>query len=378
MLPAEDLAAARRRLREQELYPLSLREVRRGGGAGPAGAGPWVTAFTRHLADLLESGLDLDRALGTLGRLAPSRWQPLLVAIRAEVQGGAGLAGALERFPRLFPPEYTGLIRAGEAAGNLEAVLRRLAAYREEEEGVRQYLRTALVYPSVVAAASVLASGVMLVFVVPRFAALFRQFHRPLPWATRVVVALGSALARQWAVWLLGLLAVAGAGWVWARSPGGRTALAHLARRLPGVGAISGKLAVSRLGRSLAMLLGSGLTLSRALAVLTEAESSPGRRRRLAEVQARVEGGRPLAAALAEQGLFPGLAAEMVAVGEETGNLETAFTRVAEVYGAEAREGTRRLLALVEPGLILGMAGLVALVVAAMLLPVLSLPALDF
>ncbi|MDI6870538.1 MAG: type II secretion system F family protein [Bacillota bacterium] len=377
-LSAEDLGTARLRLREQGLFPLSLREARNGAGAVPAGAGPWVTAFTRHLADLLESGLDLDRALGALGRMAPPRWQPLLLAVRAEVQSGAGLAGALSRFPRLFPPDYTGLVRAGEAAGNLEAVLRRLAAYREEEEEVRRFVRTALVYPAVVAAASVLSAGVMLGFVVPRFAALFRQFHRALPWPTRVVVGIGSALAGRWPVWLLVLGAAGLAGWIWVRSPGGRAALGRLAERLPGVGTIRHHLAVARLARSAAMLLGSGLTLSRALAVLTEAEASPGLRRVLAEAHERVESGRPLAATLAEQAFFPALAVEMVAVGEEAGNLETAFSRVAEVYGTEARERTRRLLALVEPALILGVAGLVALVVAAMLLPVLSLPALEF
>ncbi|HHW14700.1 MAG TPA: type II secretion system F family protein, partial [Firmicutes bacterium] len=129
---------------------------------------------------------------------------------------------------------------------------------------------------------------------------------------------------------------------------------------------------------SAAMLLGSGLTLSRALAVLAEAEASPRLGRLVAEAHAQVESGRSLAAVLADQGFFPGPAVEMIGVGEETGNLETAFNRVADLYGAEAREQTRRLLALLEPALILGMAALVGLVVAAMLLPVLSLPALEF
>lgn len=377
-LAAADLASARRTLREQGLYPLSLREDTRPGSSVPAGAAQWVTAFTHHLADLLESGLDLDRALGALARMAPGRWQPLLVALRAEVQGGAGLADALGHFPGPFPPSYTGLVRAGEAAGNLETVLRRLAAYREEEEGIRNYLRTAMVYPALVAVASAGASAVMLGFVVPRFAGLFRQFHQTLPWPTRVVVALGSSVAGYWPFWLLGAVALTGGGWAWSRSTGGRRALTRLLERLPGVGAIRRDLRVARFARSSAMLLGSGLTLSRALGVLREAEPSPELRGALGAVREKVEGGRPLAAALAEQGLFPGLAVEMLAVGEETGNLENAFGRVAELFRGEARERTRRLLALVEPLLILTMAGLVGLVVAAMLLPVLSLPALGF
>lgn len=377
-LSAEDLAAAHLRLREQGLFPLTLREKRSEGKPRAAGAGPWVTSFTAHLADLLESGLDLDRALGALGRMAPPQRQPLLVALRAEVQGGAGLAGALARFPEYFPPEYTGLVKAGEAAGNLEVVLRRLAAYREEEEGVRRFVRTALVYPSVVAGASVLAAAAMLGFVVPRFAMLFRQFRQALPWPTRLVVGLGSTAAKRWPVWL-GLLVLMGVGLrSWQSSPAGRSALARAARRLPGVGPISRKLAVARFARSLAMLLGSGLTLSRALGVLAEAEAAPEFRRILEEAHQAVESGRGLAGALSENGFFPSMAVEMIAVGEETGGLEAAFNRVAEIYGADAREATRRLLALLEPVLILGVAGLVALVVAAMLLPVLSLPALEF
>lgn len=377
-LAAEDLGLARARLRELGLHPLSLREAKGGGGSVPAGAGPWVTAFTRHLADLLESGLELDRALGALGRMAPPRWQPLLVAVRAEVQGGSGLAEALSRFPRLFPPAYTGLVRAGEAAGNLEAVLRRLAGYRAEEEEVRRFIRTALVYPAVVAGASVAAAAVMLTFVVPRFAALFRQFHQRLPWPTQVVVGLGSAAVAHWPLWLAALAALPFGVRAWLRSAGGRAALERWAAQLPGVRGVVHRLAVARFARSAEMLLASGLTLSRSLAVLAEAEGSPRLGRLVAEAHKQVESGRSLAAVLADQGFFPGPAVEMIGVGEETGNLETAFNRVAELYGAEARERTRRLLALVEPALILGMAALVGLVVAAMLLPVLSLPALEF
>lgn len=378
-LTAEDVAAARLRLKEQQLFPIDLREASGKSTIRWRGARKWTTFFTRHLADLLESGVELDRALGTLTRLAPPSWQTLLTSVRAEVQGGATLANALSQYPNLFPPAYLGLVRAGEASGTLEPVLHRLANSREEEEEVRQFVRTALVYPAIVASASLLAGGFMVGFVVPRFTSLYSQFRQALPWPTRIVLGAEKLLSTTWPVWLVLAVLVPVTFWQWyKRFPTAREGVATLARRVPGVGSVLRNMQVSQLCRTLAMLLGSGLTLSRSLGVLVESEASPQQRSRIKAVKTEVEAGHKLAETLSQQGLLPELAAEMVAVGEETASLETAFTRVGTMYGNLAKESTRRLLSLLEPLLILAVASLVGLVMAAVLLPVLSLPTVGF
>ncbi|HXG62036.1 MAG TPA: type II secretion system F family protein [Planctomycetota bacterium] len=333
-----------------------------------------VALFTRQLGDLLKAGVPLNRALRTLAAQTSNQELSGVVAeIEKAVSAGSSLHEALGRFPRLFPPLYASMVRAGETGGFLEDALRRLASFLEKDEELRSRIASALAYPALLIVIGTFAVGFLMVFFIPRFSEIFAKLGDDLPVPTRIVMAASSFVRDGWP-FLLGGLAVA---MVLGRRAGetrrGRRVLDRLRLRAPLFGEVVRKSAVARFARTLGTLLKSGVPILEALSISKEALGNAILRDDVDEAAAGVRQGRSLAEILRRTRSFPPMVTDMIAVGEESGNLDEVLLQVADSYDAQVDRAVRVFVALFEPALLVLMAALVGFVVISMLLPVFSL-----
>jgi general secretion pathway protein F len=383
VMEAPDARAVAERLHRDAYFPIAIapqaRRRRLLGLAWPALGrrripGRDLVALTQQLATLLEAGLPLDRALGIQAELAPSaRLRVIMGDVLRSVRGGTSLADALAKHhPHPFSRLYINMVRAGEKGGVLETTLRRLAEFLDESQEFRDALVSALIYPTLLSAVGAAAVVFLMTFVIPRFAAIFKDLGTTIPWPTLVLLEVSGAIQRYW--WLLAL--VAGVALVASRmalaSPRGRLGADRLLLRLPVVGEVVLKSEVARFTRILGTLLKSGVAMIPALAVVKDMLAN---QVLVAAADGLGDGARRgagLAGPMAEAGAFPPLVIHMVRVGEETGRLEEMLLQVAAALETDTRKLVKRLIALAEPCIILVMGLVVGFIVVAMLLAILS------
>jgi len=381
------------RLRDQGLMPMQIAYAT-GGGSPSAGmsaardAGSprrtWfqskkvsrdqLLAFTRELATLLHAGMTLDRALEVLiGLAATPAVAALLQGVRDDVRGGKALSQALDARRDVFSRFYVSIVRAGEAGGALGIVLQRLADTMERNKELRDTVKSALIYPTILVCVAVLSVILLLSWVVPQFEQTFAQAGKALPLPTQVVIFVGKFLKEWW--WAM--LAVAVLALAWFRRRGNVPAI-RLSRdsrmlRAPLLGDLIAKIEVARFARTLATLLGNGVTLLAGLSIVKETMSNMVLGNALEGVIAKLREGKGFGRPLAETNLYPRLAIQMILVGEESGRLEEMLARVADVYDREVQMAVKRFLAILEPALILGLAVLIGGIVLSILLGVLGM-----
>jgi general secretion pathway protein F len=333
-----------------------------------------ITVVTRELATLLKAGLPLDRSIEILINLAANaRVAELLTKVRNEVRGGSSLSKALDGQKGVFSRFYVNMIRAGEAGGSLPGVLVRLAQFMERAKALRAQVTSALVYPVILFTVSILSVVVLLIGVVPRFKPIFQQSGKALPFATSVVLFLGDVLRDYWWAMTLGL---AGLLWFLAakfREPEARFALDRSMLRWPLVGDLVSKVEMARFARTLGTLLGNGVALVSALAIVRETMGNAWLAEAVGNVARELKEGRGLGRPMMETGRFPLLAVHMIMVGEETGRLDEMLLQVADTYDVEVEQSIKKLLAFLEPVMILTMAIIVAAIILSMLAAMLSI-----
>jgi general secretion pathway protein F len=378
------------RLRDQGLMPMQVGPAGAGvraaapaaGAAGPRRA--WfapkrvtrdqLMAFTRELATLLRAGLPLDRALEILiGLAATPPAAGLMQQIRDDVRGGKSLSQALDARRDVFDRFYVNIVRAGEAGGALGVVLTRLADTMERNKELRESVKAALIYPTILIGVAVMSVMVLLVWVVPQFQQTFEQAGKALPLPTQIVVIVGTALRHWWWAILVGVVLVVAWSRRRLRQPEVRGRWDARVLRWPLVGELVRKVEVARFARTLATLLANGVTLLAGLAIVKETLGNLVLAGSLDGVIARLREGKGFARPLAETNLYPKLATQMILVGEESGRLEEMLTRVAEVYDREVQIEIKRFLAVLEPALILGLAVLIGGIVFSILLGVMGM-----
>jgi len=385
VLEAASHSGAVARLQEMGFIPIRAEEANTA-RAGPAAAGRRsiferrgvsendVAVITRELATLLKAGLPLDRSTEILINLAATpRVAELLGNVRNSVRGGASLSKALEEQKGVFSRFYVNMIRAGEAGGSLPGVLQRLAEFMERAKALRSQVTSALVYPAILFTVSLLSVGVLLIAVVPRFKPIFLQSGKALPFSTSVVIVLGDILRGYW--WAI-LAAVAGAAWyAWSKlqEPEVRFALDRRMLGWPLVGDLVGKVEMTRFARTLGTLLGNGVALVSALAIVRDTMGNAWLAEAVGKVARELKEGRGLGRPMMETGRFPLLAVHMIMVGEETGRLDEMLLQVADTYDVEVEQSIRRMLAFLEPIMILTMALLVGAIILSMLAAMLSI-----
>ena len=382
-LEASDQPAAVARLQRLGHVPLKIdsaasglsldflkQEVSFGQGLGPRD----ITTVTRQVATLLGAGLPLDRALDILVEMAEKAPQRRLVAkIVEEVRGGATLADALDKQESSFPVYYRSMVRAGEAGATLESVLERLADFMERSQATRAQLRSSLIYPIILLVVACLSLTVMLTFVVPTFKPLLDDAGTELPLPTQIVIGAGDLFSAYWWVLLIAVVAATFGLKAMLAQPATRLWWHRHLLRVPLAGQLWVKIDVARFARTLSTLLSNGVILLSALALTREVLSNAALADALGRIEPDVKAGRGLAEPLAESGLFPILAIQLLRVGEESGHLEEMLAKLAEIYDADARTTIQRLLALLVPMLTLGLGLLIAFIIASILMALFSI-----
>ncbi|MBF0157386.1 MAG: type II secretion system F family protein [Magnetococcales bacterium] len=327
--------------------------------------------FTRQMAALLAAGFPVIETLkGVEEQIEAGPFRTVITRIRNDVGEGQSLSEAMGRFPRIFPPVTTSLVRAGEQGGALDVVFERLARVMEQQRRVQGRLISALIYPAIMATVGGLILVFMMSVVVPRVVVVFADSHQSLPWITRSLLAL-SRFIREWGVLaLLGFLTGMGGFLYWARSSSGRPQVERVLLRLPVLGSFLLHVLALRVCQLMGLLLTSGVPIIASLKVTAEATGFVIVREDLLRTARAVEQGDSLAAGLAQSGRFPLLALRMIQAGERAGNLEEMLDRVAGLYQEEIERLSERVMHLVEPVIILTMGVVVAYVVVAVLLPI--------
>jgi general secretion pathway protein F len=313
-------------------------------------------------------------ALGALGdQTSRAVTKRILSQVRESVREGSSLADALSAHPDTFSDLYTGMVRAGETAGALEAVLNRLAEYSERQAEFLSKVRGALTYPIIMMCVGALIMGFLVSYVVPQVATIFEQQHAVLPLMTRVLIRLSSILAGHWFELLLLLVALAAGIAFGLSTTAGRRIYDTWLLRMPYIGPTVVRVICARFARTLATLLESGVQLLPSLGAVKRVVTNGLLAEALEESRESIREGHGMGQTLERSGLFPPLLVEMVKVGERSGDLEQMLERVADNYEREVETSLRQMTTILEPLMTLVMAAMILFMMLAVLLPIFQL-----
>jgi len=376
VVDAADARAVRDRLRADGLTPTAV-------AAAPADDSPLqrtrlpaasLALLTRQLASLVQSGMPLDQALVAVHEQAddaPAR--KLVDAIRSQVLAGESLPAALSRFPRTFSPLYRGLIAAGTETGRLPDVLARLADYLDARLALRQKFVVALIYPALVTVIAIGVIAVLVTYVVPQVVSVYQQSRQTLPLLTRALIATSDFFRATGWLWLAAVAATAIAFIVALRRERSSERLHGLLLRVPGVGRLAASLDTARYASTLAILVGSGTPLLRALDAATGVVRMLPLARAARTASSLVREGVSLSRALKEQRVFPPVLIHLIANGEQSGALAPMLERAAAELERDAERRLAWVAALIQPTLIVAMGAIVLVLVLAVMLPIVTM-----
>lgn len=333
-----------------------------------------LAAFNRQVADLIASGVPLVRALNIMSRQAVvPALKDTVDAILQEVQGGTTFADALGKHDRVFSKLYVAMVKSGEAGGNLPDVLSRLAEFSETEENLKGRVKSALAYPVFMIGFGIIALFFMMTFVMPRIVDTFRQMEQTLPALTIFMIRVSDFLSQNWMFVIGGIAAAVTGVWQFARTEQG-TALWHRVQlRIPLFGEVVRKREAARFCRTLGSLVRNGVPILTSLTIVKEVVTNSLFRADVERIVEEITQGSSVAQPLRSSPVFPPVAVNMIAVGEETGRLADVLIRVSESFETQVDREIRTLVSLLEPIIIVTMGIMVFAVVISMLLPVFSL-----
>jgi type II secretory pathway component PulF len=330
-----------------------------------------LALFTRRLADLALAGLPLDRVLKVVAQQSESGvLKRICEEALVDVSSGLPVSQALGKHPRYFNSVFTQTLRAGEASGQFGEVAGRLADYQEKDVTRRGQITSALVYPTLLATVALGVIIFLMTFVLPRMSGVFKSMGNDLPFTTKVVMELSDLLTHDWLAIIIVLVVVFGGSTAWFRTPSGAEARDRFLLGAPLVGPVILKATISRFARVLGTLIYGGVPILEALEIAGLSANNQVFLKSARIVEEEVRAGRPIADAMEEAGGFPPVLTNMIAVGEETGDLAKMLGRVADSLDFEVDTGMRRLISLVEPVIVLTMGVIVGFVVLSVLLPI--------
>jgi type IV pilus assembly protein PilC len=377
-ITAPDVGSARELLRQKGLRPVSLGEIGAKGSAEkkrkrvkPRS----LQVFSRQFATMIDAGLSVVQSLVILEQQTDDKaLAGVIREVRSDVEGGMLLSQAMARHPRVFERLYIAMVEAGEAAGILDTVLDRVAVQIEKEMKIKRRVKGAMVYPTVVLCFAVLVLIGMLLFLVPVFQKIFSDLGGDLPFLTKIVVAASDLVRGYWFI-LFPLMGGSVYGFRrWKKTPAGRQVWDRFKLRAPGgIGKVVLKVTMARFSRTLATLVAAGVDIIKALEISGQTAGNWVVESALADVRAKVHQGVPIAQPLIEDPVFPPLVAQMVKIGEETGELEKMLDKIADFYEDEVDTSIAALTSIVEPLMMIGVGVIVGIIVIAMYLPMFKL-----
>lgn len=331
-----------------------------------------ITLFTRQLATMMKAGVPLLQSFDIVGRgHANPAVGKLLLDIKAEVETGSSLSQAFRKYPLYFDNLFCNLIAAGEAAGILDSLLDRLATYKEKMQAIKSKIKSALFYPVAVIAVAIIITAVIMIFVIPAFKDVFKGFGADLPTPTLIVIAMSDFFVEWW--WLIfGSLGGSIYGFFesWKRSEKMQMIMDRLFLRLPIFGEVIRKSVIARWTRTLATMFAAGVPLVEALDSVGGAAGNYVYKVATREIQSEVSTGTNLTQAMQNVNLFPNMVTQMVAIGEESGALDSMLSKVADFFEAEVDDAVEALSSLMEPMIMVFLGTLIGGMVVAMYLPI--------
>ena len=378
-MEAESEAIVQNRLRAQQLNPTKVKK--KGFEAKLPSFGSGVDAkdlvkFVRQFATMIDAGLPLVQCLEILSNQEPNKiFQAALRDIKSTVEQGATFSDALRRHPKIFDDLFVNLVQAGEVGGILDNILNRLAVYIEKRVKLARQVKGALTYPIAVMCIMVIVMFVLMTFVIPAFEGMFAEFGAKdaLPRLTKVVIAISKGFVSYLPLTIALMIgAVIGATYGY-RNPRGKKLVHRVILRMPIMGPVMQKIAVARFTRTLGTLLASGVPILDALDIVAKTAGNVVVEEGLMYARARISEGKNMADPLAEIKIFPGMVVQMVAVGEQTGALDTMLNKIADFYEEEVDVAVASLTSLMEPILMVIIGSMVGVVLVSMYLPIFDL-----
>ncbi len=333
-----------------------------------------VAVFTRQLGTLLHAGIPLAEAMGALAEQSDNKkLQMILAGIRQKVNEGGSLAEAMTAHPKVFPDLYTNMVRSGETAGNLDAVLFRLADFMDAQIELRSKVSSAMAYPILMTIVGSLVLGFLMTVVVPPIAAIFADSGKALPWNTQLLVLIADIVGGYWWIVLPILIGVVFFVRRWTRKPKGRAFMDRVKLRLVLVGKLIRFIAVARFARTLATMLASGVPVLTALDIVKRVLNNSVLEKVVEDARIAIREGESIAATLKKSGQFPSMMCHMVAVGERSGQLEAMLENVASAYERDVSVEVGRLTSILAPLMIVVMAIGVGFIVFSILMPIIDM-----
>ncbi|HKQ15418.1 MAG TPA: type II secretion system F family protein [Steroidobacteraceae bacterium] len=376
MLAASE-AAVKADLRRQGVLAKRVRKEMQLFKAGKKITSEDIALFARQLSTMLQAGIPMVQCFDIIGNGhdKPSM-QKLVLSIKADVEAGTSLHEALSKHPLYFDDLFVNLVEAGEHAGALETLLDKVATYKEKTEALKKKIKKALFYPAAVVGVAIIVSTVLLVFVIPQFESLFKGFGADLPAFTQMVVNLSKFVQTQgW--WMLILIGVGTYAFFYfkKRSRPMRRALDRISLKMPVVGPILVKAAIARYARTLSTMFAAGVPLVEALTSVAGATGNIVYEEAVLKIRDEVATGQRLQRCMESTGLFPNMVVQMIAVGEESGSLDSMAAKVADFYEADVDAAVDAMSSLLEPLIMAVLGVLVGGMVIAMYLPIFKLGA---
>ncbi|WP_178019890.1 type II secretion system F family protein [uncultured Paenibacillus sp.] len=378
-LQAPDRSTALAELKRQQIVVTGLREKRetvwnKEFYLGSPVKNEQFVVFCRQFATMIKAGISIVEATAILAEQSESKpLKKTLAEVTAELRKGSTFSGAISAYPRIFPTIFVHMIRAGEEAGSMEETLERLAVYFEKAHVTREKVKSAMTYPLIVSVMAVFVIIFLLKFMIPRFQAMFAQLGGDLPAITKFTLSLSRSLEQHWILWLLTALAAVAAVYLLLRWERGAYAWDYMKLKAPVFGMLNRKSAIAQLTRTLSSLFASAVPVLQALAIVEKAVGNRVIGATLRECQASLRQGRPLSEPLRQSWVFPPLVTQMIRVGEETGSIDAMLAKVADFYERDVENTVDKLKQLIEPVMILLLAGVVGFIVASVMIPMLSL-----
>ena len=331
-----------------------------------------IATFTRQLATMMKAGVPLLQAFDIVGRGSPNpRLTRLVLDIRADVETGTSLSAAFRRHPQYFDALYCNLVEAGEAGGILEELLARLAMYQEKMLGLRQKVKSAMIYPVAVLVVAFIVVTIIMLFVIPSFKSVFKSFGADLPAPTLLVISISEVFVQYW--WLI-FGVIFGGGYMfyrtWKRSEKMQFVMDRLLLRMPVFGELIRKAVIARWTRTLSTMFAAGVPLVEALDSVGGTAGNVIYAKATEQIQRDVAAGSALTASMSTTGVFPNMVLQMAAIGEESGALDDMLAKAAEFYEEEVDEMVKGLSSLLEPIIIVFLGTLIGGIVVAMYLPI--------
>ena len=365
--------------RAQKLNPVRVQSLKKGSGGGGFALSKSVKpkdlqVFTRQFSVLIQSGVPIVQSLEALARGANSAMLANgIIKVRNDVERGRKLADAMALQPQIFDRMYVNLVRAGEEGGVLDTILNRLAEYIERMVKLRGKITGALWYPAAVVGIAILVITVIMVFVIPRLSKIFTQAGQELPALTQFVINISQWMTHYWYLYTGIIIVLPVFLKAYYQSPEGRETIDNIMIKTPLFGELIQKASIARMARTLSTLLTAGVRILDALDIASGTAGNVAIEKVILSAKEYISRGKTLAEPLSKSPLMPNMVVQMIAVGEQTGNVDQMLARLADFYESEVEVVAETLTSLIEPLLLVFLGGIVAVVVIAMYLPIFNI-----